>query len=154
MIYLYLLKKNSFFDLIVAFQPLISQKFVDRLQVLFYRSHHAFKFGILLVYELCQSSKRYLTIYRRLNEQLIDDMYTNTNIQDIIDHLGQVKYFTTLDLASGFYQIPLVPEDLQKTVFSTHKGHFEYARMPFGLRNAPSVFQRIVYISPVGLVGN
>lgn len=92
--------------------------------------------------------------YRRLNEQLIDEIYPIPNIQDIIDHLSEAKYFTTIDLASGFHQIPLVPEDQHKTAFSTHEGHFEFTRMPFGLKNAPRVFQRIIYNALAGLVGN
>lgn len=71
--------------------------------------------------------------YRKLNEQIPDDEYPLPRIDDTIDRLGRAKYFTTLDLASGFHLIPVRQEDQEKTAFSTHQGHYEYTRMPFGL---------------------
>lgn len=82
--------------------------------------------------------------YRKLNERTIDDKYPLPNIADILDKLGRSQYFTTLDLANGFHQIQMDPNDIQKTAFSTENGHFEFKRMPFGLKNSPSTFQRIM----------
>jgi hypothetical protein len=65
------------------------------------------------------------------------------NIQDILDKVGRARYFTALDCASGFHQIPIRKEDRCKTAFSTPIGHFEYLRMPFGLKAAPATFQRM-----------
>lgn len=82
--------------------------------------------------------------YRRLNEKTIDDRYPLPNIEDLLDRLGRCHYFTTLDLASGFYQIEMSEDSISKTAFSTESGHYEYVRMPMGLKNSPSTFQRIM----------
>lgn len=92
--------------------------------------------------------------YRNLNEKTIGDAYPLPNISDILDQLGNAKYFSVLDLASGFHQIPMAPKDAPKTAFSTPYGHYQFKRMPFGLKNAPSTFQRLMDNVLSGLQGN
>ncbi|KAJ4431151.1 hypothetical protein ANN_19746 [Periplaneta americana] len=82
--------------------------------------------------------------FRQLNNETIGDSFPLPNIQDILDKLGRARYFSALDCASGYWQIPLAKEDQCKTAFSTTSGHFEFKRMPFGLKSAPATFQRFM----------
>lgn len=74
----------------------------------------------------------------------IGDSFPLPNITDILDQLGNSKYLTTLDLASRYHQIPMVNKDKEKTAFFTSHGHFEFNRMPFGLKNALATFQQLM----------
>lgn len=91
--------------------------------------------------------------YRKLNDKTVDDKYPIPQMEEILDNLGKSEYFTTLDLKSGFHQIPMDIKSQAKTAFSTDKGHFEFCRMPFGLKNGPATFQRAMNNVLQGLIG-
>ena len=94
---------------------------------------------------------RFCIHYRRLNAITKKDVYPLPRVDDILDTLGGCKYFSTLDLSSGYWQIEMDSESAEKTAFSTHCGLFEFTRMPFGLCNGPATFQRLMEIVLAGL---
>ena len=87
---------------------------------------------------------RFCVDYRRLNQITKKDSYPLPRIDDTLDALSGVKYFSTLDLLSGYWQLEMDPSSREKTAFSTHCGLYEFLVMPFGLTNAPSSFQRVM----------
>ena len=84
---------------------------------------------------------RFCVDYRGLNCVTKPDVFPLPRICDLLDQLGKSKYFTTLDLKSGYWQIKVQTNSQEKTAFITHKGLFEFRVMPFGVKNAPAVFQ-------------
>ena len=84
--------------------------------------------------------------YRALNAQTFDQHHPIPRIDDLIDRLGEAKYFSSLDLKSGYYQMPLHEEDSHLTGFVIPNGRFQWACQgtPFGLSGAPASFQRLM----------
>ena len=81
--------------------------------------------------------------YRRLNQNTIKDAYALPRVDDILYSIGKnAKILSTLDLYSGYHQIPMYPPDMDKTCFTTPFGNYNFRVMPFGLCNAPATFQR------------
>lgn len=80
--------------------------------------------------------------YRKLNSLTNRPIYPFPSSQEIFDKLGGNKYFSTLDMTKGYYQLEMSELDKEKTAFSTSSGHYHFCRMPFGLSGAPSTFQR------------
>ena len=89
-------------------------------------------------------SHRFCVDYRGLNSVTKPDSYPLPRIEDLLDQLGQAAYFSSIDLASGFWQIRMHPDSQEKTAFTTQQGLFEFRVMPFGLTNAPAVFQHLM----------
>ena len=87
---------------------------------------------------------RFCVDYRALNSVTKPDVFPLPRIYDLLDQLGKLKYFTTLDLKSGYWQIKVQTDSQEKTAFITHEGLFKFRVMPFGVKNAPAIFQRLM----------
>ena len=78
------------------------------------------------------------------NKQTIQNRYPLPRIEALLDKVKGAKVFSSLDLTSGYHQLGIEPEDIQKTAFTVPGGHYKFRVLPFGLTNAPATFQRVM----------
>ena len=86
-------------------------------------------------------SARLCVDFRKINSLTRPMPFFMPRVEEVVEGIGKARYISKLDLAKGFYQVPLTPRAMAKTAFTCHKGNFQFTRMPFGVKNAPACFQ-------------
>ena len=94
---------------------------------------------------------RMCTDFCKLNQSTKKDAIPLPRTNDLLEALGGAQWFSSLDLASGYWQMQVKEEDRPKTAFSTHRGQFQWTVMPFGLTNGPASFTRLMNLALSGL---
>ncbi|UYV84270.1 hypothetical protein LAZ67_X001713, partial [Cordylochernes scorpioides] len=97
---------------------------------------------------------RFCVDFRRLNHITKKDVYPLPRIDDVLDHLSSARYYSTMDLKTGYWQVEVDERDREKTAFVTPDGLYEFMVMPFGLCNAPATFERMMDNVLMGLKWN
>lgn len=111
------------------------------------KSNSSYNSPVLIVPKKSTDGKpawRLVVDYKCLNKKLTSDTYPLPRIDEILDELGNNKYYSIVDLSQGFHQIPLAEESKHLTTFSTSQGSFKFNVLPFGLKVAPSAFARMM----------
>ena len=119
-----------------AIDEMLSAKVIER-------SSSPWSFPVVIV-DKKDGSKRFCVDFRKLNAITKPISYPLPLIDDILAQLGQAKYFTSLDLKSGYWQVLMDENDKEKTAFACHRGLFQFNVMPFGLTAAPAIFQELM----------
>ena len=113
-------------------------------------SHSPWSSPIVLVRKK-DNTFRFCIDYRKLNAITIRDSHPIPRQDDSLDALNSSSFFSVMDLSSGYWQVPLHPNDKEKTAFTTGTSLYHFNVMPFGLVNAPMTFQRLMEVALHGL---
>ena len=89
-------------------------------------------------------SARLCVDFKAINQVMQQAPFYMPRVEEVLESVGKSKFIPKIDLTKGYYQIPMVVEDVCKTAFTCHRGRFEFLRMPFGVKNAPAVFQKLM----------
>jgi len=129
----------------IAYESKVNEIIIDLLKKGVIRKSNSFYNSPTVVVPKKDGDLRLCIDYRQLNENTNKPSFYFPDTQEIFDKLGGNKFFSTLDLVKGYYQLQMHPDSCHLTAFSTPTGHYEFTRMPFGLCGAPFSFQKTLH---------